>query len=114
VKPDWAALIKQHTRPSRDKNGGGNALTLRKGIVGVSIAAGSARRARIPFLYLARGEQVDEGQSPLTLDVSNDDFLLIRKTREQAVGDISKRFTIKHYVPWDKIVEIIFVERSED
>ena len=43
MKPDWAALIKQHTRPSRDKNGGGNALTLRKGVVGVSIAAGSAR-----------------------------------------------------------------------
>src|SRR5262245_8139969 len=114
VKPDWAALIRRHTRPARDKSDGGRFLTLKKGIIGVSIAAGSARRARIPFVSHSHGERVEEDQSRLTLDVSNEDFLVIRKTREHAVGDTSKRFTVKHYVPWDKIVELIFVERSQD
>ena len=116
MKPDWAGLIKDHTRPTRDKAAGGNALTLKKGIVGVSIAAGSARRARIPFLFLSRDKHMGdvEDQSRFTLDVSHDDFLLIRKTQEHATGDRSRRFTVKHYVPWDKIVEIVFVEGSED
>ena len=50
MKPDWAGLIKDHTRPTRDKAAGGNALTLKKGIVGVSIAAGSARRALLTLV----------------------------------------------------------------
>jgi len=123
VKPDWAGVIKQHTRPVRDKTGAANLLTLRKGIVGVSIAAGTARRARIPFLFMARqpqaraaqaGTSSNAGQSGLTVDVSHDDFLVIRKTREQVAGDTSRRFTVKHYIPWEKIVEIVFVEAAEE
>ena len=98
MKPDWAALIRQHTRPSRDKAAGGQALTLEKGIVGMSIAAGSARRARIPFLFLARGSKLARMRAGSRSTCPMTTFSSSGKHATRCRRQI-EAFAIKHYVP---------------
>jgi hypothetical protein len=46
------------------------------------------------------------GPHEITLDLSNTDFLIVHKHR----GDMARKF--KHYIPWEKIVDIVFLEPS--
>jgi hypothetical protein len=111
VKPDWAELIKTHTSPGPgDEARPGTALVLKEGVIGVSIRTGSGRRTRIPFLH--RKGSVPGSRDRLILDISNEDFLLFKKKEAYFVGGQSRHFTIKHCIPWDKIVAIVFVESA--
>jgi hypothetical protein len=46
------------------------------------------------------------GPHEITLDLSHADFLIVDKHR----NDTAPRF--KHYIPWEKIVDIVFLEPS--
>jgi hypothetical protein len=46
------------------------------------------------------------GPHEITLDLSNSDFLIVYKHP----GEMAPQF--KHYIPWEKIVDIVFVEPS--
>jgi hypothetical protein len=46
------------------------------------------------------------GPDEITLDLSNSDFLIVNKQP----SDMAPKF--KHYIPWDKIVDIVFLEPS--
>jgi hypothetical protein len=46
------------------------------------------------------------GPDEITLDLSNTDFLIVDKQP----GDMAPQF--KHYIPWEKIVDIVFLEPS--
>jgi hypothetical protein len=46
------------------------------------------------------------GPHEITLDLSNGDFLIVDKHP----SDMARQF--KHYIPWEKIVDIVFLEPS--
>jgi len=46
------------------------------------------------------------GPHEITLDLSNADFLVVNKH----TSDMAPKF--RHYIPWDKIVDIVFLEPS--
>jgi hypothetical protein len=46
------------------------------------------------------------GPHEITLDLSNSDFLIVHKHP----GDMAPK--CKHYIPWEKIVDIVFLEPS--
>jgi hypothetical protein len=46
------------------------------------------------------------GPHEITLNLSNSDFLIVDKHP----GDMAPKF--RHYIPWEKIIDIVFLEPS--
>jgi hypothetical protein len=117
VKPDWERLIKAHADPiSREGVQPGKLLTLKRGIVAMSIKTrtmGSSRSPRgqgIPFLF--HRAATPKGIIPIEIDLSHDDFLIFCKNETYAIDGKLHLAVHKHCIPWDNISEIEFIERA--
>jgi hypothetical protein len=106
MSSSWQDVIKSHAEPVTKQ---ATQFRLKASVAGVSVVVGSPRRQRIPFLHRRGpgGEPTDR----ITLDISNNDFLVFHKKETYYVGKETQRFVHKHYIPWDKILEIVFIER---
>ena len=70
------------------------------------LAAGVGRAPPESVSIARPSRQPFGGPHEITLDLSNSDFLIVYKHP----GEMAPQF--KHYIPWEKIIDIVFVEPS--